>query len=351
MTFNRYENGFDKCDSPICEEDVQIDILDITCTKSKKLYLEWYINDIKSRDLSNRLKLNQVLWSNNKSFDNINFSITESEPYRAEIDISNLSGLVYLKIKIQIDSTFFESDEKVFSISSCGGGEDIILAHWCGSCPDKSNSPLEFNLYVKDKAIPYRPVYFEYNNQCFFINDTDNFFSESSIASGTIIDNIGNVQADCSSCCKQINCPSIWEELPSTAQSFSGERIGTYYFEYQTYSCSNNIYIIRNFNENEDCDSIPEDRVIFNTGCVGTSYGQGGDFFVNDPSCIGINALTKGFCVSIRESYFPIGVINDCECVKGCTAQWRICAITPDGETLSWNGGNECLCDSISLSS
>ena len=102
-----------------------------------------------------------------------------------------------------------------------------------------------------------------------------------------------------------------------------------------------------------DCDSqgpyTPSpDKILFDTGCVSTGLEDCPTFFVQNPICITQNYYEKvktyGFCVSVKESDLPIGIVNDCDCSDSCNTYWRVCAISPDGIETSFSGGNECLC-------
>jgi hypothetical protein len=197
MVFNRYSDGFDKCDPPVCSENVSVEIINIICAFSKKVYVDWVIHDTYNRDVL----VNQILWScDNQIFDNVDSPINSSEPYRSEIDADSCNGVIYLKARIKIQATFIESDVKIFDMNSCQSSNDLYLANWCGICPDLITSAPTFDLYVRAKAIPYTPVYFQYNSYCFYIGIDSEKVSETQ-AYGIIIDDIGNVYNDCEDCC------------------------------------------------------------------------------------------------------------------------------------------------------
>ena len=94
--------------------------------------------------------------------------------------------------------------------------------------------------------------------------------------------------------------------------------------------------------------TIPE-RILFDTGCVGTTGCAAGtehcpDFAVSNRICMDYDAPTYGFCITVRESQLPLGIIIDCNCDATSSTYWRICNVSPDGDISSWEGGNECLC-------
>ena len=53
------EHGFDKCEPPICSDDIDITILNKTCVTGKILHVEWTVTDKYDRNLGS----NVVLWS------------------------------------------------------------------------------------------------------------------------------------------------------------------------------------------------------------------------------------------------------------------------------------------------
>lgn len=112
MVFDRYENGFDNCVPPVCREDINIDIININCTEDKILYVDWTVSDLHNRSVDS----NSLLWGcDNTSFNNIVDPLNNSNPFNSYFDVSSCDGIIYLKVKIRIETSFFESAECVYN--------------------------------------------------------------------------------------------------------------------------------------------------------------------------------------------------------------------------------------------
>jgi len=350
-------DGFDQCYPPVCEEDIWVEITEWSCDSSKKFYVGWVIHDLYNRDFG-ALIVNDVLWScDNENFDNTSSSNNTSNPYRTNFDISTCNGMIYYKVELKIQETTFKSDSKVFNVVDCEQSIEYLLqAHWCGDCFSSITLAPLYNLYMREEEVPYKPFYFDYDGFCWFINDIDNHIPDDPLPSGIIIDNVESesIYLDCEACCARLNCPDDWEDIP-------GDRIGTFYFEYQVYTCPDHIYVVKDFNAEVDCEGFtpPPEKIIYDTDCVshwGHHYDDASGFPVTEPECIThmSDSWTKGFCVRVRESELPLGVVIDCACGglpeghpqegKDCSTDWQVCVITPDGDRISWSGGDECLC-------
>ncbi len=352
MAFERQVNGFDQCESPVCPEDVVVGSISVTCTEDATLHVVWNLSNPFDRDLN----FNAILWScDNQDFNNTAYPTNDEQPYTTSFDILGCSGIIYLKAKIRVGTTFIESDVETFNTKLCGSNDEgyAVPVIWCGDCPDIVSTPPSYSLYVKAPTIPSLPVYFGYGGFCWYLTSDDNKILIEDLPVGSILTNIDTVFSSCSNCCLKLDCPSSWAELPEDAQSFAGERSGTFYFEYQTYNCPDRLYVIKNYTD-EDCNAEgaftpPPEKILFDTGCVRTNKQNSPSFFVSDSKCINYDAPTYGFCITVRESELPIGIINDCDCSSSCYTQWRICVVDPDGETTSWAGSNECLCDDVEV--
>ena len=350
MAFKRNINGFDQCDPPVCPEDVVIGNISVTCTEDAVLHIIWNISNPSDKDLN----FNAIIWScDNQDFNNTSYPTNDVQPYTTAFDILDCSGIIYLKAKIRVGTTFIESDVETFNTKLCGTRDKdyAVPVIWCGECPEAVSTPPQYSLYVRSSTIPSLPVYFHYGGFCWNIISDDNKILIENLPVGTILTDVDNTFSSCEDCCLKTDCPNAWVELPEGAKSFDSEKVGTFYFEYQTYVCPDRLYVVKNFTE-EDCNAEgpftpPSEKILFDTGCVGTSLTSSPSFFVSNPECIGYDAPTYGFCVTIRESELPIGIVNDCDCSSNCSTLWSICVVTPDGETTSWAGGNECMCEEV----
>ncbi len=350
MAFDRYKDGFDQCSPPFCIEDISVDITEWSCLASSKTFtVSWGIHDLYNRSFG-FLNVNKVVWScDDTSFDNSSVSTDASEPYRTSFDISNCDGIIHYKVQLRIEGTLFESEVHTFDTTLCvegGIGEElsVVIARWCG-CSSGGGIGPDYNLFVKESAIQFIPSSFFYDDFCWEITGNDEPIPENPPPSGIIIDDIGESYDNCEECCPRIDCPKAWTDDDDPNLEY-----GVFYFEYQTFDCPDNIFVVSNFDSDTDCQEFepPSEKVLYNTGCTGTSSdNEGKGFIVNNPICEDMElSVTKGFCLRVYRYQLPIGIINQCNCDDGrsCSTAWNICMIDPDGVEINWSGGNECLC-------
>ena len=333
-------HGFDKCQPPVCSEDIDITVSSMICTEDQVLHIEWTVADRYDRDFG----LNIIQWSSdNKNFDNIANLENATQPYKTSFDMSSCVGVVYLRVKIRIGTSFVYGEEESFSVNICSSDtETAVRASWYGDCPDTATTPPSYMLYARTSTISSYPIFFSYGGLCWSVNNNDSEIPVSDLPVSSILTDIDVTYDSGSNCCIQKDCPSSWVDIGD------GDRIGTFYFEYQTYTIKDRLYVIKNW-EATDCDLVlpPAEKIIFDTGCVGTNNESCPLFFVSSRKCLSLSYATYGFCSQVRESELPIGIIIDCNCALTSGTYWRICAIDPDEVTLSWEGSDECLCDSV----
>ena len=357
MTFNRYINGIDNCKPPVCPEDINIDIINIACIEDKTITVEWTVSDLYNRNID--INSNVLYWGcgitnpdDINSYNNSIISSRNTQPYTASFDASSCSELIYLKVKIKIETSSFYSEVKVYDTDLCGGMDNLAVpATWCD---DEGVKP-EYYLYASLSSVSSLPFTFVYDNECWEIENIDSPISVDNLPEGSILADVSDSFNSCSDCLEQSDCPSEWRELPD------GDRIGTYYFEYQTYIIKDRIYIVSNFSEEDYCESIPYspsvDKILYDTGCVGTDNCDSS----GEPDCSGFrvsspysdsrfypNRKTYGFCLDVRESQLPLGIVIDCNCAGSNGTIWKVYSEDPDGNTDFVEGGNECSCDIVS---
>ena len=356
MAFNRYINGFDNCKPPVCVEDINIDIINIACSADETLNVEWTVTDLYNRNL----KSNILEWKcDSPIFDNLVRPINNSQPYKASIDVSDCDGLIYLRVKVRIDKTIVESEISIFDSDLCGSLDNFsVRAAWC----DNEGVSPDYFVYVKLSSITSTPFVFIYDDECWEIENLDELTNEDDIPEGSFVIDVSDNLGTCEDCLEQLGCPAEWAELPVDAQSFEDESIGRFYFEYQTYYVPDRIFIVKNF-DSEDCDpedpnKLPDNEdVLFDTGCVSTNIENTPQFFVSNPVCseMGNDRPTYGFCIDVRESDLPLGVVIDCACGEisqggqKATTWWKICVVGPEGDQDFFEGSNECLCEGIDI--
>jgi hypothetical protein len=349
MTFNRYTEGFDQCGPPSCPEDVIVEITNKTCTNDNTLHIEWTVVDRYNRNLD----LNSVLWScDNQNFNNTSYPENDFQPYETSFDVSSCEGIIYLKAKVRIGTTLIESKVETCDTALCDTISNLAVpAIWCGDCPDTVSNPPLYLLYVRSMTVPSYPAYFDYGGFCWHLTNDNNEVSTDDLPEGAILTDIDTSYLYCNDCCLKLDCPSSWVELSADAQETPGERVGVFYFEYQTTICPDRFYVIKNFVDS-DCTAAgawtPEsDKILFDTGCIATSLEEGPSFFAGNHLCLDYGEPTYGFCLTVREGDLPIGIVNDCDCSDNCNTTWKICSVDPDGSILNWEGSNECLCEEI----
>ncbi len=211
MAFNRYEDGFDKCRPPVCPEDIQIDI-SITCSESNDIYVLWEITDTAlGRDLTSLISSNAVVWScGNELFDNTANLIRDSQPYETLFNIGSCDDIIYLKVKVQIDLTFIESEINFFDIRTCGEDslEFMVQAELC-DC-DIAQEPPGYDLYMDYDGLPISTKngdvshIFKYDNLCWsiIVNSEDDKLPYDENQGIILADKGGSLTYDdCSSCC------------------------------------------------------------------------------------------------------------------------------------------------------
>ena len=188
MVFDRYENGFDNCVPPVCREDINIDIININCTEDKILYVDWTVSDLHNRSVDS----NSLLWGcDNTSFNNIVDPLNNSNPFNSYFDVSSCDGIIYLKVKIRIETSFFESAECVYDTSVCGEDSSEVYKVNLSVC-DISQDPVEYDLYIIKNAVPQLPFYFKYDDMCWEV--TNSIILEKNQVTGVVLENLDDVE-------------------------------------------------------------------------------------------------------------------------------------------------------------
>lgn len=187
MVFQRYTNGYDACNPPVCPQDIKI-IVDSWSCSNRILYVTWVIEDVYDRTFT--ITNSELFWScDNRNFNN-SVGFATATPYSTNVDISSCSGLVYFKVKTKINGSVFESGEYSTSISECRPlGENMVRAT-LAICDVAQTTP-DYNLYVNEAGVPTRPVYFNYDNFSWFIDEDawDNRIKVDK-SRGTVIDSV-----------------------------------------------------------------------------------------------------------------------------------------------------------------
>ena len=247
MAFDRYTNETDNCKPPVCPDDVTVVIGNITCDGDHIVTVEWTVTDIYNRGVSS----NVLYWGcdiinldNINSYSNSITSTSTTQPYRAVFDASSCNGILYFIVKSLIKTSYFYSEPKAYDTAFCGNLDSLAVpATWC----DDAEVMPEYYLYVTLSSIASLPFVFSYANKCWEIESVDNPISVDDIPEGADLVSTTDSFNTCEECIEQLDCPGAWTELPESAQTFEGERVGTYYIEYQTYTVPDSLYIVSNF--------------------------------------------------------------------------------------------------------
>jgi len=194
------EHGFNKCNPPVCSEDIDITVASIICTEDNVLHIEWTVTDRYSRDI----ELNVIQWScENRNFDNTAIPDNTTQLYKTSFDISNCDGVIYFRVKIRIGTSFFYSDEEVTNNSEClSPSTTAVRAFWCGDCADTIAVPPSYMLYARTSTIPSYPVYFGFDSLCWYIDDNDTEISIVDLSEGSVLTDIETVYDSCENCCE-----------------------------------------------------------------------------------------------------------------------------------------------------
>ena len=202
MTFNRYINGIDNCKPPVCPEDINIDIINIACIEDKTITVEWTVSDLYNRNID--INSNVLYWGcgitnpdDINSYNNSIISSRNTQPYTASFDASSCSELIYLKVKIKIETSSFYSEVKVYDTDLCGGMDNLAVpATWCD---DEGVKP-EYYLYASLSSVSSLPFTFVYDNECWEIEDVDSPISVDDLPEGSILADISDSFNSCSDC-------------------------------------------------------------------------------------------------------------------------------------------------------
>jgi hypothetical protein len=193
------EHGFNKCEPPVCSEDIDITVASVICTEDQVLHIEWTVTDRYGRDIESNI----IQWScENRNFDNTASPENTTQPYKTSFDISSCVGVVYFRVKIRIGTSFFYGDEEVTNNSEClSPSTTAVRASWCGDCADTIITPPSYMLYARTSTVPSYPVYFSYDGLCWYIDDNDTEMSIVDLSEGSILTDIETVYDSCEDCC------------------------------------------------------------------------------------------------------------------------------------------------------
>ena len=403
VEFTNIVDGFDQCEPPFCPEDISININQFECIDGM-VYVSWVVNDIHNRNLSPGI--NKVFYSLN-SVATINDSSATAErngnSYQSFFNKPNGSGLIYIKVKIEVNNTFFYAETDPINTESCWDNSTVaVRTQVCLDYYNKFGSP-GFFIWIKRSGVPQvlsslQSIYFEYGGAC-WLTIPGSHFNPTLIEDiptspfHIILDSINSGGAtqknNCLGCTLEKTCPTQWIEDPQNL-GIEGKYRAEVYIEYTTYTCRDNIIVYGP--DNGECI---ESNKIWETGCVGTcrkaenianeipiddpdcnNYpcdndgNEGIGTYINDPTFYrGLNSSVEGFrasdidkdicvkqtCFTMRREQLPITVGIDSICGEpGCSTWWCVYIEGPDF-SYSKCGGDEGDCnvvdDSIGWSS
>lgn len=170
-----FGNQYNPCSPPICEDDIIVRILSYpSCIEyGDNITISWTIDNNTETPLSNNL-----LWSfNNSTFSNIVINENNEKPYYTFFNASLSQGLIYFKVKVNINGTFYESDTYIININKdCGSNINIIPVKNC-ECINNTNQLN--NLWIEEKGFPLiidetigiKTIFFKYDTNCYYIDN------------------------------------------------------------------------------------------------------------------------------------------------------------------------------------
>ena len=384
MAFQRYINGYDQCVPPVCPDDITVVIESWSCS-NKILYVTWEIEDVYDRVLD--VTSNILQWSCDSREFNNSIGGSGTSPYSANASVSSCTGLIYFKIKLVINNTTFESEERTIHIDDCQLiGDDMVRATLC-TCDIPQINP-GYNLYVNETGIPTRPVYFNYDDRCWYI-DEEAWANRIPVgtATGTMINSVTEDHSDtysnCPSCCLNLDCPGEeWIDVPGNP----GLQVANFYLVYNTVTIRDYITVIRNFDEDTDCgpQGAPFDKRLWESGCVGTGRtrtdsvkfpkdcdnrpcsdgGEGPGYYINDDPLVDTwpnatdtsrrayyTSCLKFTCFQVYNTDLPIGIAVDADCGETGGSFWCLSVTGPGIEPTTLCDGDEDECIGVDLES
>ena len=327
------EGGFEQCEPPFCPEDISISISQFECI-GDIVYVTWIINDIYERNL--QPSINKVFYSLN-SVSTLNSSFvnasTISNPYSTYFTKPDGEGLIYIKIQVEINSTFFyvEADAPVDTESCRDDSLFSVIANVCEDYISLFGNP-GYVVWVKRSGIPKTfPVFFDREEVCWYISEENwknpSLSEEVVLNSDDIIINSINSEGaiqvnDCETCISAIQCPTEWNS--------DSDPLGWFYFEYITWRCRDNIIIsgpssiiwetscvgtLRYEDGSEDDGTLSDcdNRICDNFGYEGpglfvySGFFRGMDTAVNAPMALN-SGFGKKVCIAIRKSQLPLTI-------------------------------------------
>ena len=373
MAFERYVDGFDFCDPPLCDGDITVEIVEMNCA-DWILEVGWIIHDVYNRIFTS-FDFFTVVWSiNSQSLDSSSDAYDTNSPYHANINLQNQSGIVYLQATIGISGSTFKSSIVTFDISDCIDNSTYMVRAKLCICVPPQPIPI-YDLYVKENAFSSVPRYFKYGNLCWYIdsNAWDNKVFIDNNLGKIVIESLDDQYDSCESCCFGLSCPSEWED------DGVGGLQADFYIEYSTYDLRDHVVVIRNFEEANDCvlSNLPQNKIIWQSGCVATML-KGNDADCDNRPCDGSplgegvgqyiyeidrrsiqgasswNYLFNGVkacCFMVHQDDLPIGVLVEPNCEGTSNTSWCVYIEGPSGYNTTVCNEDDGICLPIPASS
>ena len=166
MAFERYIDGFDQCEPPICDDgDYTVEITEKTCADfgwlAHRLIVTWVVNDPHGGTFT--VTSSVIKWSvNSTDLDQSSSAMQDSSPFSAAIDLTGYTGIVYLQAEVVIAGTTYRSTPiDTFDINDCVDfSDEMVAAVICNhGCDPPQDSPHYAPLWLKEQMVSPVPMY------------------------------------------------------------------------------------------------------------------------------------------------------------------------------------------------
>jgi hypothetical protein len=270
MAIQSLNKTYDECQQPVCDTDPRIRVLDYSSKVCSNAKIHWTIDNIEGETLT--ITDNKIVWSvNDQNFKNSSSGSYASiggetqTYYEGTINTdSGDVGVIYFKIRVQINGVWFENEEGILVIT---------------------------------------------------LVDCDVFFYDCLAGSEWSVD------------------------------SDTGAQTAKYYIEYTTDNIRDEIKVVTEYSDSNPC---VYEREIWDSGCVGTYYGEGPGVAVGSSSqYISGNNYVKGDCFVVDRLDLSLGIIVNPSCDGDNNSTWQVAIKGPTSNWYYASGGDASVCETI----
>jgi len=126
MVLELTDNIYDNCDSPICEDPIEVYLISYPSIADdcENVYIAWKVTGLESES---SLFPNKILWSfGDQGFSNSSSSETIIQNYYTNFTCSQGPGLLYIKARVGVNGKFYESNVHIIIVGEgdCSESEE-----------------------------------------------------------------------------------------------------------------------------------------------------------------------------------------------------------------------------------